>query len=49
MSCAQFPPLPMDADELEKVQRMAIEMVKALELIKEKLTELGLFSLEKEG
>lgn len=37
---------PVSADDLEKVQRVATEMV--FELLKEKLTELGLFSLEKD-
>jgi len=39
----------MDTNKLEKAQRMATEIVKALQLIKERLTELGSFSLEKEG
>lgn len=37
---------PVSADNLEKVQRVATEMV--FELLKEKLTELGLFSLEED-
>lgn len=41
-----LPPLPTDTDALEEVQRVATEMVKVFELLEEKLTELGLFSLE---
>lgn len=47
MQCAQsLPPLPTDTEALEKVQRVATETVKVFELLEEKLTELGLFSLE---
>lgn len=47
MQCAQsLPPLPTDTDALEEVQRVATETVKVFELLEEKLTELGLFSLE---
>lgn len=41
-------PSPQYTDELEKVQRVATEIVEVFELLKEKLTELGLLSLEKD-